>query len=75
LLEHDLGGRILERTSTGVRPTPGGHALAQKAKLVLDDYDSTMGDVRCLVRGEHQPSRRSPNDAQLWSEWLKSSAQ
>ena len=52
LLEHDLGGRILERTSTGVRPTTGGHALAQKAKLLLDDYDSTMGDVRRLVRGE-----------------------
>ena len=51
LLEHDLGGRILERTSTGVHLTTGGHALAQKAKLLLDDYDSTMGDVRRLVRG------------------------
>ena len=51
-LEHDLGGRILERTSTGVRPTTGGHVLAQKAKLLLEEYDSTMGDVRRLVRGE-----------------------
>jgi len=57
LLEHDLGGRILERTSTGVRPTTGGHALAQKAKLLLDDYDSTMGDVRRLVRGESNQLR------------------
>ena len=52
LLEHDLGGRILERTSTGVRPTSGGYTLAQKAKLLLADYDSTMSDVRRLVCGE-----------------------
>ena len=52
LLEHDLGGRILERTSIGVRLTTGGYMLAQKAKLLLDEYDSTMGDVRRLVRGE-----------------------
>src|SRR5882672_3782313 len=52
LLEHDLGGRILERTSAGVRPTSGGHALAQKAKTLLADYDSVMAEVRRLVRGE-----------------------
>jgi len=52
MLEHDLGGRILERTSTGVRPTTGGYTLAQKAKLLLADYDSTMSDVRRLLRGE-----------------------
>src|SRR6185503_9474339 len=52
LLEHDLGGRILERTSAGVRPTSGGHALAQKAKILLVDYDSVMGEARRLVRGE-----------------------
>ena len=33
LLEHDLGGRILKRTSAGVRPTNGGHTLAGKARL------------------------------------------
>ena len=52
MLEHDLGGRILERTSTGVRPTTGGHTLARKAKLLLADYDSTMSEVRRSVRGE-----------------------
>jgi len=52
LLEHDLGGRVLERTSTGVRPTGGGHALAEKAKPLLADYDSVMAEVRRLVRGE-----------------------
>ena len=52
LLEHDLGGRVLERTSVGVRPTCGGHALAEKARTLLADYDSAMAEVRRLVRGE-----------------------
>src|SRR5204863_8424196 len=57
LLEHDLGGRVLERTSAGVRPTNGGHALAEKAKTLLADYDSTMAEVRRLVRGESERLR------------------
>ena len=52
LLEHDLGGRVLERTSTGVRPTNGGHTLAEKARSLLADYDLVMAEVRRLVRGE-----------------------
>ncbi|MGH7971614.1 MAG: LysR family transcriptional regulator [Limisphaerales bacterium] len=52
LLEHDLGGRVLERTSAGVRPTGGGHTLADKARTLLADYDSVMAEVRRLVRGE-----------------------
>jgi DNA-binding transcriptional LysR family regulator len=52
LLEHDLGGRVLERASAGVRPTSGGHTLAQRAKALLKDYDSVMAEVRCVVRGE-----------------------
>ncbi len=52
LLEHDLGGRVLERTSAGVRPTNGGHTLAEKAKSLLANYDSVMAEVRRLVRGE-----------------------
>jgi DNA-binding transcriptional LysR family regulator len=51
-LERDLGGRILERTSAGVRPTTGGHALAEKAGALLANYDATMAEVRRLVRGE-----------------------
>jgi DNA-binding transcriptional LysR family regulator len=52
LLEHDLGGRILERTPAGVRPTVGGHTLAGKARSLLADYDSVMAEVRHIVRGE-----------------------
>lgn len=56
-LEHDLGGRVLERTSAGVRPTNGGHALAAKAKTLLADFDSSMAEVRRLVRGEGERLR------------------
>jgi DNA-binding transcriptional LysR family regulator len=57
VLELDLGGRVLERTSAGVRPTNGGHALAARARLLLTDYDSTMAEVRRLVRGESERLR------------------
>ena len=57
LLEHDLGGRILERASSGVRPTSGGLALARKARGVLADYDSVMAEARRLVRGESDQLR------------------
>ena len=56
-LELDLGGRVLERTSAGVRPTNGGQALAERAKTLLADYDSTMAEVRRLVRGESERLR------------------
>jgi DNA-binding transcriptional LysR family regulator len=52
LLEHDLGGQILERTPAGVRPTAGGHTLAGKARSLLANYDSVMAEVRLIVRGE-----------------------
>jgi DNA-binding transcriptional LysR family regulator len=57
LLEHDLGGRLLERTSVGVHPTSGGHTLARKARLLLGDYDSLMAEARQLVRGENERLR------------------
>ena len=57
LLEHDLGGRILERTSAGVHPTNVGHALAEKAKALLGYYDSTMAEARRMVRGESERLR------------------
>jgi DNA-binding transcriptional LysR family regulator len=56
-LELDLGGRVLERTSAGVRPTNGGRDLAERAKKLLADYDSTMAEVRRLVRGDSERLR------------------
>ncbi len=56
-LEHELGGQLLERSSTGVRPTAGGYALATKMAALLASYDSTMIEVRHLVRGETEQLR------------------
>ena len=56
-LELDLGGRVLERTSAGVCPTTGGQVLAERAKTLLSDFDSTMAEVRRLNRGESERLR------------------
>ena len=51
-LEHELGGKLLERSSTGVRPTAGGYALTARMGTLLASYDSAMLEVRRLVRGQ-----------------------
>jgi len=56
-LELDLSARVLVRTSAGVRATNGGQVLAERAKTLLADYDSTMAEVRRLVRGESERLR------------------
>jgi len=56
-LEYELGGKLLERSSTGVRPTVGGHALAAKVRTLLGSYDSAMLEVRRLVRGQSEEIR------------------
>ena len=57
VLEAELGGQLLERTSTGVRPTNGGHALAAKAGALLASYEDTIIKVRRLLRGESEQLR------------------
>ena len=56
-LEHELGGKLLERSSIGVRPTAGGFALATKVAALVASYDSIMVDVRHIVRGEAEELR------------------
>src|SRR5687767_13498769 len=56
-LELDLGARVLVRTSSGVRPTSGGRVLAERAKSLLADFDSTMAEVRRLNREEREGLR------------------
>src|SRR6266403_2069279 len=51
-LEHELGGRLLERMATGVSPTAGGQALAKRMGAVLESYDLAMSDTRRALRGE-----------------------
>ena len=56
-LELDLGARVLVRTSAGVRPTNGGQVLAERAKTLLADFDSTTAEVRRLNREESERLR------------------
>ena len=51
-LEADIGGALLERTTTGVRPTDAGHALASSASRVLAEYDAAIAEARRLARGQ-----------------------
>ena len=56
-LEHELGGRLLERTSTGVAPTAAGHALADGMRAVLDAVDATVANARRLAQGQLEQLR------------------
>jgi DNA-binding transcriptional LysR family regulator len=51
-LEADIGGALLERTTTGVRPTDAGHALASSVPKVLVEYDAAIAEARRLARGQ-----------------------
>jgi len=51
-LEHELGGRLLERMTTGVSPTTGGQELAKRMGALLASYDLAMSDTRRALRGE-----------------------
>jgi DNA-binding transcriptional LysR family regulator len=50
-LEHDVGGRLLEREVSGVKPTALGYALLKAMRHVLDAYDAALADVRRQARG------------------------
>jgi DNA-binding transcriptional LysR family regulator len=51
-LEHEMGGPLLERNSSGIKLTPGGLALQAKLGAVLAGYDRAVLEVRQIVRGE-----------------------
>lgn len=50
-LEHDVGGKLLEREASGVKPTGLGHALMKSMRPALDTYESALADVRRQARG------------------------
>jgi DNA-binding transcriptional LysR family regulator len=52
LLENEIGGALLERTTAGVRPTNAGYALATSLPRVLADYDAAIDEARRLARGQ-----------------------
>lgn len=56
-LEHDVGGRLLERESSGVKPTGLGHALVKAMRPLVKSYDNVMSDLRRQARGERSELR------------------
>lgn len=51
-LEHEMGGALFERTSSGISLTPAGLALRARMSAVLSGYDRAVMEVRRIVRGE-----------------------
>jgi LysR family transcriptional regulator for bpeEF and oprC len=45
LLEHQLGGRLLNRTTRQVSLTPDGEAFYERCKTILADVDETMSSL------------------------------
>jgi DNA-binding transcriptional LysR family regulator len=56
-LENEIGGRLLERSATGVRLTQAGHAFAERARRLLADYDVAVAEARRLTRGQKEVLR------------------
>ena len=50
-LEDEVGGRLLERESSGVKPTGLGHTLIKAMAPVLQSYEAALADVRREARG------------------------
>lgn len=56
-LENEIGGRLLERETSGVKPTGLGHALVQTMSPLLTRYDVALADLRRQARGERTELR------------------
>jgi DNA-binding transcriptional LysR family regulator len=51
VLEHEVGGPLLEREVSGVKPTGLGHALIKAMRPALAQYDAALAAVRRQARG------------------------
>jgi len=56
-LEHELGGPLLERSATGVRPTAAGNALAKRMRGVIADYDAAVAEAQQIALGHSEQLR------------------
>ncbi len=56
-LEQEVGGRLLERETSGVKPTGLGHALVKAMRPLVKSYDGVMADLRRQARGERSELR------------------
>jgi DNA-binding transcriptional LysR family regulator len=56
-LEHELGGALLERSATGVRPTAAGNALAKRMRGVIASYDAAVAEAQQIALGQSEQLR------------------
>ncbi len=56
-LEAEVGGKLLERESSGVKPTSVGYALLKEMRPVLADYDAALAEFRRQARGQRSELR------------------
>lgn len=57
LLEHEIDGRVLERTSSGVIPTATGQELLNGVSPLLERFDAVLQNVRAFARGQRDVLR------------------
>ncbi len=56
-LENEIGGKLLERETSGVKPTGLGHALVKSMRRVVADYEAAVAELRRQARGERSELR------------------
>lgn len=56
-LEHEIGGRLLERETSGVKPTGLGHALVKAMRPLIAQHDVVIAMLRSQARGERAELR------------------
>ncbi|WPO43222.1 LysR family transcriptional regulator [Tardiphaga sp. 42S5] len=51
-LEHSIGVVVFERSSGGVKPTPGGREFLRAARVILEQVDALVASAQTNRRGE-----------------------
>ncbi len=51
-LEEEVGGRVFERTGSGVSLTAAGHVLFDGMRPVVDEFDAALDEARKAARGQ-----------------------
>lgn len=56
-LENEIGGKLLERETSGVKPTGLGHSLVKSMRPLADAYTAALAELRRQARGERSELR------------------
>ena len=56
-LENEIGGKLLEREASGVKPTGLGHALVKSMRPIIACYDSALAELKRQARGDRSELR------------------